>query len=139
MDQTVLEFLKTQEIGVLAVEMLDGSPHGATVHFAFGDAPFVFYFETNRNYKKSEALLGRDASRASFVVTDALNMKSFQADGEVSLVKDRAQFDALYFEAFPKKLAKADGPNNLYFTFTPKWWRYTDFKNPNGKTIIASE
>ena len=139
MDQNIIDFLNTQEIGVLAVEMMDGSPHGATVHFAYGTDPFVFCFQTNREYKKSEALLGRLASRATFVVTDAGVMKSMQMDGEVSIAADRAAFDKIYFEKFPKKLAKADNPNNLYFTFTPKWWRYTDFKNPNGKLIIKSE
>lgn len=139
MKEEILEFLKTQEVGVLAVEMLDGSPHGATVHFAFGTEPLAFYFETNREYRKAEALLGRAASRATFVVTDEASMKSMQLDGEVSLVKDRASFDAVYFEKFPKKLAKAGNPNTLYFTFVPKWWRYTDFKHPDGKRIIASK
>ena len=50
MDNSVIEYLKTQRVGVLAVEMPDGSPHAATVHFAHTESPLVFYFETNRDY-----------------------------------------------------------------------------------------
>ena len=80
MRKAILDFLKTERTGVLAVEMLDGSPHGATVHFANCEGPFVFYFETNRDYRKSEALLGRPKSRASFVIgIDENIMKTLQS------------------------------------------------------------
>nr|MBP7804743.1 hypothetical protein [Candidatus Paceibacterota bacterium] len=78
MNQAILDYLNAQRVAVLAIEMMDGSPHGATVHFAYNENPFVFYFETNRNYKKSEPLFGREKSRASLVIgTSETDMKTF--------------------------------------------------------------
>ncbi len=59
MRQEILDYLKTQRVGVLAVEMLDGAPHGATVHFAYSEEPFVLYFETSRDYRKAQPILAK--------------------------------------------------------------------------------
>jgi general stress protein 26 len=141
MKQEILDYLKTQRIGVLAVEMLDGSPHAATVHFAHTDDPFVFYFETYRDYRKAESLYGRDVTRASFVVgSDESNMKTFQLDGIVQLLKpdERTLFDAVYLGKFPEKKKKADDPKFVFFKFIPSWWRFTDWITPQGKIILTS-
>lgn len=123
--------------------MLDCSPHAATVHFANSDAPFVFFFETSRTYRKAEALLGRDQSRASFVVgTSEEVMKTLQLDGTVRLLQDvdMETFKNVYFSKFPDKKEKANNnPDVIFFTFTPTWWRYTDWTQPEGKLIIHSE
>lgn len=68
MNKDILNYIKSQRVGILAVEMLDGSPHGATVHFANTENPLQFFFETYREYRKAEALFGRDVSRATFVI-----------------------------------------------------------------------
>lgn len=141
MNQEILDFLKTQKIGVLAVEMLDGSPHGATVHFAYLEDPLMFFFETSRDYRKSEPLFGREKSRASLVIgTDESVMKSFQIDGEVRLVKENEKelFEKIYFGRFPEKKAK-QGPSTVSFVFIPTWWRYTDWRHAEGKFIVTSE
>lgn len=141
MQQEILEYLNSQRICVLAVEMPDGSPHAATVHFAYAVEPLVFYFKTNKNYRKSEALLGGKNSRASLVVgTDEQVMKTFQADGIVNLIQDyeKEHYNTIFLGKFPEKADKPSGPDDVFFKFTPTWWRYTDFKTPQGKLILTS-
>jgi general stress protein 26 len=141
MQQEIQDFISSQRVGVLAVEMLDGSPHGATVHFAHSADPLEFYFETNRDYRKSEPLYGREISRATFVIgTDETAMKTLQLDGEVMLLKpeEQALFDSAYLGKFPEKAKKSQDPKSIFFKFTPRWWRFTDFKTPEGKKITTS-
>lgn len=127
---------------MLAVEMLDGSPHGATVHFAHTDDPLVFYFETNKAYRKSEPLLGKKITRASMVIgTDEKNMQTFQSDGIVRLLKneERAMFDFVYLEKFSEKKQKTRDAAFVPFVFVPTWWRFTDWTTPQGKMILTSD
>lgn len=142
MNQKVLDYLQTQRVCVLAVEMLDGSPHGATVHFAHTDDPFVFYFETNKDYRKCEPLIKREKTRATLVIgsTEA-DMRTLQLDGTVQLLKNTELdiYNEVYLGKFPEKKEKSKNPNFVRFTFTPIWWRFTDFTGPNGKEIITSE
>jgi general stress protein 26 len=142
MNPELFAYLKTQRIGVLAVEMPDGSPHAATVHFAHTEDPFVFYFETYREYRKAEPLLGKENTRASFVVgSDESNMKTVQLDGVAQLLKpdERMVYDAVYLAKFPEKKKKAEDPKFVFFKFTPTWWRFTDWTTPEGKNIWTSE
>lgn len=138
---TAHDFLATQRVGVLAVEMLDGSPHAATVHFAHQSAPLRFYYETYPEYRKAEPIQAKETVRASFVVgTAEAEMKTLQLDGIVQRVQpaDQAAFDAIYFAKFPDKRAKADERPILFFTFEPTWWRFTDWQTPTGKLELAS-
>lgn len=142
MNQEILDYIKSQRVCVLAVEMLDGSPHAATVHFANTEVPLVFFFETHRDYRKSEALLGRELTRASVVIGfDESNVKTLQMDGEVRLLKDEEKktFDDVYLGKFPGKKTKTADAKAVVFCFVPKWWRFTDWTKPTGKTILSSE
>lgn len=142
MKQEVLDYIKTQRVGVLAVEMLDGSPHAATVHFAHTEDPFIFYFETHREYRKAEPLFGRDVTRASFVIgSDESNLKTFQTDGTIRLLKpeEKETFDSIYLGKFLEKKTRAADPKFVFFKFTPTWWRFTDWTTPKGKVILTSE
>ena len=139
--QDIFDYVKTQRVGVLAVEMLDGSPHAATVHFAHNENPFIFFFETNREYRKSEALFGRDVTRASFVIgSDEIVMKTLQLDGTAQLLKEneKAMFEEVYLGKFPNKIKKMGDPSAVFFTFIPTWWRFTDWTRPEGKLILNS-
>ena len=140
MQKEILEYIKGEQVGVLAVEMLDGSPHAATVHFAHTEDPIVFYFETNRDYRKAEALYGREKSRASFVLgCDEDTKITLQIDGIVELLKseEKETFNVVYLEKFPKKKEKSKDPKFVFFKFIPTWWRFTDWK-PEGKIILTS-
>ena len=141
MNQQILDYIKNQRIGVFAVEMLDGSPHAATLHFANSDSPLVFYFRTEKTYRKSESLIKNTETRGSFVVgVDEANMQTFQADGIARLVisSELEVFEKIYLSKFPEK-KKTDLDKSIVFSFTPTWWRYTNFNGPNGKLIISSE
>ena len=142
MNQEILDYIKSQRVGVLAVEMLDGSPHGATVHFANTENPVVFFFETYRDYRKAEALYGREITRASFVIgSDENNMKTLQLDGTIQLLKTEEMgiFDDVYLGKFPNKKEKSKDPKFVFFKFIPTWWRFTDWTKPEGKIILTSE
>lgn len=117
MKQEILDYIKSQRVGVLAVEMLDGSPHGATVHFANTENPLQFFFETYREYRKAEALFGREISRATFVIgSDESNMKTLQMDGEMRLVKpeEKQIIDDIYLGKFPEKKEKSKEPKVVF-------------------------
>ena len=125
---------------MLAVEMPDGSPHGATVHFAYAPDSSVFYFLTTPTYRKAEALYTRKISRASVVVgVDEGDLRTMQLDGEVAILQldERPKFDEVYFGKFPDKVGKFY--DDLAFKFTPTWWRFTDWTGVDGKRIISSE
>lgn len=139
MNSEVLEYVKGQRVCVLAVEMLDGQPHASALHFANSNDPLVFIFETDRTYRKSEFLLGRGVTRASVVVgSSETDMKTLQLDGEVKLLTD-STLKELYLEKFPKKRKSPQEDNVIFFTFTPTWWRFTDWTKPEGKTIFTSD
>jgi general stress protein 26 len=138
MSPEILAYLKGQQVCVFAIEMPDGSPHAATIHFANTDEP-VFVFETEKGYRKTEALFGRDVSRATMVVgSNEGDMKTFQMDGTAQLLKDDAKKE-FYLTKFPQKRGKLDNPKVVMFTFTPTWWRFTDWTKPEGKTILTSD
>ncbi len=142
MTQDILNYIKSQRVGVLAVEMMDGSPHAATVHFAHMDNPLTFFFETNREYRKAEPLYGREITRATFVIgSNESDMKTLQLDGEVRLLKnedEKKMFNEIYLEKFPNKKEKAAALKFVSFLFIPTWWRFTDWTRPEGKLIILS-
>ncbi len=143
MNQEILDFLKSERIGVLSVEMLDGSPHGATVHFAHADTPLGFFFLTDKEGKKCEPLLVRGKTRASFVVGfDESQMKTFQLDGEVKIVEseeDKKMCLDVYFGKFPEKKKWLNEKDSVFLSFTPNWWRFSDYKKPKGEKIITSD
>lgn len=142
MKQEIIDFIDSQRICVLAVEMLNGSPHAATVHFAYQDNPSRFLFETYRDYRKAEPLFGRELTRASMVIGfDESNMKTLQLDGEVRLITsdEKEIFDEVYLGKFPNKKQKSIDPKFVSFVFLPQWWRYTDWTKPEGKIIIISD
>lgn len=139
MNQSVLDYIKTQKACVLAVEMMDGAPHAATVHFASSDVP-VFYFETNKNYRKAEPMLKKNEVRASLVIGSSEETpKTLQVDGVIRLIHDNelAEYEKIYLGRFPEKLTKSKDPNFLRLIFIPSWWRFSDFTN--GRKIITSE
>jgi uncharacterized protein YhbP (UPF0306 family) len=132
----VFECVEAQRTGVLAVKMIDGTPHAATVHFAYKADPFTFIFLTTPTYRKLEPLRVGETP-ASFVIgtTEEFN-KTLQMDG-VAKLEDSEELRKIYFEKFPHKLNKH--PEDVFFVFTPTWWRFTDWTVPQGKTIWLSD
>ncbi len=142
MQTEIIDFIKSKRICVLAVEMLDGSPHASTLHFVLDDKSLTFFFETYNTYRKAKVLLDKKIIRASVVVGfDESEMKTLQLDGEARIIKDTETelFDIIYFEKFSEKKEKSLDPKFVKFLFIPKWWRYTDWTGKEGKVIITSE
>lgn len=142
MVSNVLSYITEKRVGVLAIEMLDGAPHAATVHYAHRADRLTFIFETHRDYRKCEPLFGRAESRASFVVgfEEGAASKTLQLDGIVCLLDESdAELRRIYLEKFPEKEAKASDEKAVFFSFTPTWWRFTDWSAPGGKTIFNSD
>jgi uncharacterized protein YhbP (UPF0306 family) len=141
MQQEILGYLSSQRIGVLAVEMADGSPHAATLHYANNGSGDMFFFKTDRAYRKSEALLSKAIVRASIVIGfSESEMKTLQLDGEARLLEEDTQgvFESAYYGKFPEKRKLERDPNAVCFVFMPNWWRFTDWTKPKGKSIILS-
>jgi uncharacterized protein YhbP (UPF0306 family) len=140
--QEAVEYLKTERIGVLAVKMLDGSPHGATVHFAHTEEPLEFLIQTGTDCMKSEPLLKNGSTEASFIVgQDENNMKTLQLDGiaRVATENEEDSFMDTYLGKFPSKEERVKDPEAVFIIFTPTWWRFTDWKTPEGKKIWSSK
>jgi general stress protein 26 len=136
-----LTYLNTQRIGVFAVEMLDGSPHAATVHFAHTDEPFQFLIRTSVDSLKSQPLIKHGEIRASFVIgVDENNMKTFQLNGIARIIPKHEEetFSDIFMAKFPTKEVKVNDPKTACIMFTPTWWRFTDWKTPEGKRIWTS-
>lgn len=142
MPKEILDYIQTQRICGLAVEMLDGSPHAATVHFAFDEKTNSFLVKTHKEYRKVESLLEKGKTRASIVIgfTEE-EMKTFQADGIAEYVNDKLgknEFGNVYYAKFPEKERDDEDSEAVYIRFTPTWWRFTDWKTPTGKLILTS-
>jgi uncharacterized protein YhbP (UPF0306 family) len=140
MHPDIFAFLKTQRVSVIAIEMMNGSPHGATVHFAHIDDPVTFIVLTEAKYRKAEPLHGRGESRATMVIgfEEGPNSRTLQMDG-IARVADTPQLREVYFAKFPNVKDKLAEPEDFFFTFTPTWWRFTDWTRPEGKTTYLSD
>ncbi len=142
MKPEILEYIQNQRVGVLALEMLDGSPHAAAVHYAHSENPVEFYFGTHLSTRKAEPFKTQQSTRASFVIgTDESSMKTFQLNGIVEIIKseEKQKFLDIYLQRFPDKKERTEDEKFLAIKFTPTWWRYTDMKHPSGTLIISSD
>lgn len=135
MPPEVIEFLKTRRVCVLAVEMPDGSPHAATVHFAHAEDPLTFIILTSPTSRKYQAFAKVPARATMVIGTTEQDEQTLQLDGEICL-SDNSEFQDLYDKKFPKAghLFKKDE----LFTFVPTWWRFSDWTKPKGQMILTS-
>src|SRR3989344_9611935 len=128
MPKDAVDFINSQRVCVLALEMQDGSPHGSTVHVAYDDNSQTFFFETYNTYRKGEILLAKDKVRASVVIgLDEQTRKTLQLDGEARIIKseEKELFNKIYLGKFPEKIEKSKDPKYVFFCFNAHWWRYT--------------
>lgn len=134
MPEEAVAYLTQERVGVLAVQMPDGTPHAATVHFAYtGSAVAIL---TDRDSRKVEALAAQPSTRASFVIgfREGKDAKTLQMDGTVAAATGPI---AAYFEKFPEKREFEKDHDVLFLTFTPSWWRFTDYTA--GKHVLVSD
>lgn len=133
----MISFLNNNRVGVFAIQMKDGTPHSAALHFAYDPVNLTFVFLTSPLYRKHEPLESQNDVRASFVVgVSEDEMKTVQLDG-VARLGCSEKLRELYEAKFPEKAAEYD--DNVFFIFTPDWWRYVDWNKPEGKTVLNSD
>lgn len=139
--EDITAYIQNNCVCVIAVQMPDGTPHAATVHFAYDSATRRFIFETNKEYRKVRAFEGRKHVPASLVIGSTEGtMKTLQIDGVAELVPETdTETLAIYMNAFPEKQGKYDSKKLVFFTCTPTWWRYTDWTHADGKRVEISE
>lgn len=139
MKKEVIDFINTQRLCVLSIEMLDGSPHGSSMHFAYDSNVEKFFLLTDKKYKKFESIASKDITRASIVIGFNENNKvTFQSDGNLKIIK-KEEFSDNYFIKFPENKKYLENTDTIFLLFSAKWWRYTDWTSPDGKKVISSE
>ena len=141
MDVRVQEFLSRQRVCVLTTLLLDGSPHGATLHFSHKDTPFELYVGTTRESRKVEALLSGDSIKAAMVIGfSEEEWKTIQLDGEVQIAKDDEleSIHTIHYEKHPQARRYKASDETVFLKFTPYWWRFSDL-NSDPPDIISSE
>lgn len=138
MNENILNYIKSQRIAVLGVQKLDNAPHSATIHFGHVEDPLSFIILTARDSKKCESLIANGKCKASLVLgTSEEEMKTLQIEGDLEFTEDSSLMDA-YFAKFPEKWDKySPGGHDAFLLFTPTWWKYTDYKNPDPKQRIT--
>lgn len=138
MDSTVIDYLKSHEIGCLAVAIKEGI-HGAAVHYTLTDRG-TFYIQTELSTRKCELLREKGEADATFVVGfSEEEWKTFQADGSVRTITDpieRKEFSRVRRAQYPGT-DFTDDSEVAFLEFTPSWSRYTD-SNTKPKTIIEN-
>ncbi len=132
MDSTVLEYLQTQRVCVLAVEMPDGSPHAATVNFTHTEDPLTLIIMTGPTSRKHGALVMATVRSSIVIGVDERDMRTLQVNGHASFSTNQT-LQRLYFDRFPKALYMF--PKDVLVIFTPTWCRFTDWVN---KATIVS-
>ena len=137
----IFEYVDNQRVCVVALEMIDGAPHAATVHYAHVNEPLTFIIQTNPHSRKCEPLLANTPVRASLVVglveVAGSKEKTFQLDGEAQMIEKNDPLVKVYLDKFPEKAGK--WAEDIFFKVTPKWWRFTDWSKLEGKTIFSSD
>ena len=138
LNSEILDYIREQRLCVLAVEMLDGSPHAALVHFAHQENPLIFVIQTNPNSRKAELIsVGREA-RVSLVIglEEVPNGKdkTLQIDGVAKLVQSDEVLSRIYLDKFAENTGQWD--DHIYLSVKPVRWRYTAWNGPGKKPLI---
>lgn len=141
-DAQVLDFIKNSRVLALTVLLPDSTPHTSAMHFAHRDDPLTFIFLTEKGSLKVSAL--KDKKRQLGAITigfDEKEMVTLQLHGEVSRLEksdELAKLKEIYFKKFPQNKKYENDPESVFLSFTPSWFRYSDYKVKPVK-IISSE
>lgn len=126
----------------MAVLLPDGFPHGAVLHYSCKNNPLTLFFSTENTSKKSEGLLDGKGKKASVVVGfSEEEWITLQMDGEVRAIldpKELKEVKEIHYAKHPDSKQYENDPATLFLSFTPNWWRFTDY-NTDPPTIVDSE
>lgn len=128
------EFLAGQKLAVLGSVAADGTPQSALVGIAVTE-DLEIVFDTVKSTRKYQNLAAK--SDASFVIGCSGEI-TVQYEGVATELQgdELAQYQPLYFQAWP------DGPSRLswegitYFVVRPRWIRYSDFSQTPPSIVV---
>jgi general stress protein 26 len=133
MDKQVTDFLDSEHLGALTIVTNDGTLHPATMHFSYTTEPqFKIYFSTDRNTRKAEKIrTGGSAPAAIVIGFSEEHWTTFQAAGEIYIIQDKdeeTKVKELHYTKNPGSARYKDDPSTVMLAFTPKWWKFTNYK-----------
>ena len=133
----LLSFLREYDVAALSTIMPGNVAHGTAIYY-YVDEDFNFYFLT-----KSETLKFKNIetnNSASLVVIDQETLQTVQVDGvaeEVDYKNEYASQLQMYNQTLARNrqewhkvpLTHVPGSEWTFVKVTPKWMRWTDYKN----------
>ena len=142
MDPKILNFISRHRISCLTTLLLDKQPHSATVHYCHQDDPLTFYFLTERASRKCQGLLKGQITKASLVIGfSEEEWVTLQLEGEARALVNQNE-DQVARQVFHRKYLGFNpdnlDPEDVFLSFTPTWWRYTELKS-NPKLVLSSD
>jgi general stress protein 26 len=91
--ERLLEFLKNNNVGVLATASNTGIPHAATIYITF-DQDLNIYFVTRKGTRKSQNLQGN--AQAALAIYNAASQTTLQAEGTVIEVTESSKIQWVF-------------------------------------------
>ncbi|MBI2641749.1 pyridoxamine 5'-phosphate oxidase family protein [Candidatus Roizmanbacteria bacterium] len=141
MDKTILDFLEKNRVGVLATLLLDGTPHGAALHYSFKIDPLELYFSVDKMSRKCKGLIERKEGKASIVIGfSEEDWLTLQVEGTIRIVDNPntiKEIKKVHYVRHPNSLKFENDPNTVFLLFRPTWLRYTDFNTEPPKIILT--
>jgi uncharacterized protein YhbP (UPF0306 family) len=125
---SVLEFMRSQSIGVETSASLSGVPQAAVIGYVVTDRLEVF-FDTVDSTRKAKNL--RENPVIAFVIGgfsegDERTVQ-FQGVADEPVGIELEQLKELYFGRFPDGRERLKWPGLVYFRARPTWLRFSDF------------
>jgi general stress protein 26 len=140
MNEQILKLLKKERIGVLAVSLNTGEPHCAVMHFSVDYESKKLFFQTSPTVKTKAIQENGGKTHASVVVgLNDVDFVTLQMRGEIAIVTDKTEIEHIAVTHY-RKLPEAEkyrDADTIFLSFTPTWWRYTDFTT-EPETIFES-
>jgi general stress protein 26 len=140
MDAKILSFIQKHRISCLSVAMTDETVHGATIHYSHIEEPKLqFFFNTKKESRKAEPSGKKSYAHSAVVIGfSEEEWVELQMSGDVRTLTDKEEIEIAkqtHFTKYPTYKKYEDDPQRVFLCFTPKWWRYTEFKAEPRVTI----
>jgi general stress protein 26 len=122
----VYQFMKSEQLAVLATVAGDGKPQAALMGFAV-TPQLEIIFDTVKSSRKYPNL--KKNPRVAWVVGCATEI-TVQFEGiaqELESEEELAKYKKTYFQTFPEGPARESWPGITYFVVRPTWVRYCDY------------
>ena len=126
MDKSLLlEFLRSNRLGVLSTVGPKGEPQSALVGFAITPEFEIVFDTVNRSRKFTN--LARDARVALVIGWEGEVTVQFEGVARQISSTELGPYHEIYFQAFPDGPARLKWAGISYYVVAPKWIRYSDF------------